>query len=106
MATVLTYVAVSATEIGVSPNFAFYFIAIANASSTFGRYTAGLLSDRIGESLLFKVDGLVMNMLFYGLIGPMNTQAPFTIGAAIITYAWPFARSKSSLIALTVLYGY
>ena len=31
---------------------------------------------------------------------------PFTAWTGILTYAWPFAKSKSSLIALTVLYGY
>lgn len=45
---VLTYVGVSATNIGISSDFAFYFIAIANASSLFGRYIAGSLADRIG----------------------------------------------------------
>lgn len=53
MYTVLTYVGVSATDIGISSNFAFYFIAIANASSLFGRYVAGTLCDRSG--MLFTV---------------------------------------------------
>jgi hypothetical protein len=46
--TVLTYVGVSATNIGISSDFAFYFVAIANASSLFGRYLAGSLADRVG----------------------------------------------------------
>jgi len=30
---------------------------------------------------------------------------PFTAAAGILTYAWPFAQSKLSLIAVTVIYG-
>ena len=48
----LTYVAVSAIEIGVDSDFAFYFIAIANASSLFGRYAAGRVADITGKLLL------------------------------------------------------
>ena len=47
-ATVLTYVAVSATEMGLPGDFAFYFVSFANAASLFGRYTAGMLADGIG----------------------------------------------------------
>ncbi|PPQ91371.1 hypothetical protein CVT25_004138 [Psilocybe cyanescens] len=83
--TVLTYVGVSATDIGISSNFSFYFIAIANASSLFGRYAAGNLCDRLGA---------------------MNVMIPFTTAAGIVTYAWPFAQTKSSLIAVTVIYGF
>lgn len=46
----LTYVAVSAIEIGVNSDFAFYFIAIANASSLFGRYAAGRVADITGKT--------------------------------------------------------
>ena len=35
----------------------------------------------------------------------MNVMIPFTAGAGILTYAWPFAQSKPSLIAVTVIYG-
>ncbi|KJA24153.1 hypothetical protein HYPSUDRAFT_38917 [Hypholoma sublateritium FD-334 SS-4] len=83
--TMLTYVAVSAIEVGVNSDFAFYFIAIANASSLFGRYAAGRVAD---------------------IIGPMNVMIPFTAWTGILTYAWPFAKSKSSLIAVTVIYGF
>ncbi|KDR69289.1 hypothetical protein GALMADRAFT_256119 [Galerina marginata CBS 339.88] len=83
--TVLTYIGVSATSIGISPEFSFYFIAIANASSLFGRYAAGSLCDRLGA---------------------MNVMIPFTASAGILTYAWPFAATKSSLIAVTVIYGF
>ena len=50
----LTYVAVSAIEIGVDSDFAFYFIAIANASSLFGRYAAGRVADITGKLLLLS----------------------------------------------------
>ncbi|KAF8177232.1 MFS general substrate transporter [Pholiota molesta] len=83
--TMLTYVGVSAIDIGISSDFAFYFVAIANASSLFGRYMAGSLADRVGS---------------------MNIMIPFTVWAAILTYAWPFAKSQSSLVALTVIYGF
>lgn len=40
----------SAIAIGVSKNFAFYIIAIANGASTFGRLSSGLMADKIGQS--------------------------------------------------------
>ncbi|TFK63766.1 MFS general substrate transporter [Pluteus cervinus] len=83
--TVLTYVDVSATAIGINPDFAFYLVSIANASSLFGRYVAGIMSDRIG---------------------PMNVMIPFTGFAGILTYAWPFATTKTSLVVITIIYGF
>ncbi|KAF9461812.1 MFS general substrate transporter [Collybia nuda] len=83
--TVLTYVGISALVLGIPPDLSFYLIAIANASSLFGRYTSGAISDRVG---------------------PMNVMIPFTAAAGILTYAWPFARSQGSLIAVVVLYGF
>jgi hypothetical protein len=50
---VLTYVSVSAQKIGLSQSFSFYFVAIANAASLFGRLAAGLLSDRYGMTFIF-----------------------------------------------------
>jgi len=52
---VLTYVDISATQLGSSPQLASYFVAFANASSIFGRWMSGLLADRIGakDSLVF-----------------------------------------------------
>jgi len=83
--TVLTYVPISAVQVGVSNDFAFYLIAIANGSSAFGRVSAGLLADRVGA---------------------INVMAPFTIVAAIMTFAWPFATNKGALIAICVIYGF
>ena len=46
---VLTYIPLSAVQVGVSNDFAFYLIAVANGCSAFGRISAGLLADRVGE---------------------------------------------------------
>ncbi|KAI6162596.1 MFS general substrate transporter [Pisolithus thermaeus] len=83
--TALTYLPVSATAVGVSSNFSFYLVAIANAGSGFGRLSAGLLADRIG---------------------PLNVMIPFTGLAAILTFAWPYASSQGALIGISVVYGF
>lgn len=82
--TVLTYIDVSATKAGVSEDFSFYLVSIANASSSIGRLGAGILTDRFG---------------------PVNIMAPMMVICAIMTYAWPFASSQGSLIAIAILYG-
>lgn len=46
---VLTYIDISANSIGISPDFSFYLIAIANAASGVGRLIFGKLSDRYGS---------------------------------------------------------
>ena len=33
-------------------------------------------------------------------------MAPATFVAAILTYAWPFAKSKGAYVAIAILYGY
>lgn len=33
-------------------------------------------------------------------------MAPVTLAAGLLTYAWPFARDKSSIIVIATLYGY
>jgi hypothetical protein len=48
VSTALTYMSMKAIAIGVSKNFSFYFIAIPNAASTFGRLSAGLMGDKVG----------------------------------------------------------
>ncbi|KIJ59717.1 hypothetical protein HYDPIDRAFT_177749 [Hydnomerulius pinastri MD-312] len=83
--TVLTYIPISAVQVGVSNDFSFYLIAIANGSSAFGRLMAGLLADRLG---------------------PLNIMTPFTVVAGILTFAWPFAKTEGSLIAIAVIYGF
>ncbi|KAG1890889.1 MFS general substrate transporter [Suillus subluteus] len=83
--TELTYISVSAVEIGVSENFAFYIIAIANGASTFGRLSSGLMGDKIGA---------------------LNTMVIFTAMSGIMTFAWPFATNESQLIAIATIYGF
>ncbi|KAG2032204.1 MFS general substrate transporter [Suillus americanus] len=83
--TELTYISVSAVAIGVSKNFAFYIIAIANGASTFGRLSAGLMADKVGA---------------------LNTMAVFTAMSGIMTFAWPFATNESQLIAIATIYGF
>jgi MCP family monocarboxylic acid transporter-like MFS transporter 10 len=82
--TVLTFIDVSALEHGVSPEFSFYLIAIANGASGFGRLFGGLLSDKIG---------------------PGNVMIPFTTASAVLTFAWPFAKNTGSLVAIAIIYG-
>lgn len=46
---VLTFIDVNALTFGISPDFSFYLVSIANASSGFGRVTAGFLVDAFGQ---------------------------------------------------------
>ncbi|KAF5364699.1 hypothetical protein D9758_005554 [Tetrapyrgos nigripes] len=82
--TVLTYIDISAVHVGVSDDFSFYLVSLANASSALGRILAGIMVDRIGA---------------------VNYVAPMTFFAGILTYAWPFAKSEGSLIAVAIIYG-
>lgn len=82
--TFMIYCELSAIKAGISPKFAFYLVAIANASTAFGQIVAGLLSDKVGA---------------------INVAAPSTFVAAIATLAWPFAKTKASLIFIAILYG-
>jgi hypothetical protein len=59
--TALTYMSVSAVEIGVPKNVSFYILAIANAASTFGRVSAGLLADRVGTPRHYGLMGHKLN---------------------------------------------
>jgi len=58
----LIYISVSAVEIGVSKDFSFYIIAIANAASAFGRVSSGLLGDKIGRSRQLWTMGTSVNV--------------------------------------------
>ncbi|KAF8630771.1 hypothetical protein AX15_002740 [Amanita polypyramis BW_CC] len=83
--TVLTYIDVSAAGVpGVSYTLGFYLVSIANAASFFGRYISGVVSDKVG---------------------PMNVMIPFTVVAGVMTYIWPYARTKHGLVAIAVVYG-
>ncbi|KAJ7087584.1 MFS general substrate transporter [Mycena belliarum] len=83
--TLLTYIDVSATNAGIAPSFDVYLLAIANASSGGGRIMTGVLADRIGC---------------------MSVMIPGTLLAAAVTYAWPFAQSLQSLVAIAIVYGF
>ncbi|KAF9445025.1 MFS general substrate transporter [Macrolepiota fuliginosa MF-IS2] len=82
--TVLTYVNVSASQLGSSPNLALYFVSFANASAALGRSAAGFGADKFG---------------------PFNVMIPLAFFSGVLTYAWPFARSTSALIVVTLMYG-
>jgi len=82
--TVLTYLDVSATSVGISPDFSFYLIPIANAASLIGRLAAGWSSDKFG---------------------PINTMIPSTLIAGVCTYAWPHAKSVGGVVVIAVIYG-
>ncbi|KAJ6519091.1 major facilitator superfamily domain-containing protein [Mycena sanguinolenta] len=82
--TVLTYIDLSAVAAGVSPDFSFYLVSIANGCSLFGRLAGGIASDRIG---------------------PLNVMIPMTLIAAGMTFAWPYAQTQASLIVIAALYG-
>ena len=100
---VLTYADVSAISIGISQEFSAYFISFINASSLFGRFAAGSVADRFGES--FSVF-LASIFFFIVMSGAINVMIPFTSLAGVLTYAWPFARTESSFIAVIVIYGF
>ena len=82
---VLTYIDLNATRIGISPEFSFYLISIANAGSGLGRISSGFIADKLGS---------------------LTVTAPLTLICAIMTYIWPFATTKGSLIAIGIIYGF
>jgi hypothetical protein len=93
---------VSAVEIGVSKDFAFYIIAISNAASAVGRLLTGIIGDKIGMFRpLWTKDWMVKI-----LIGPINVMAPATALAGIMTFVWPFAKDEFQLIVITSIYGF
>ena len=49
-----TFLDISALDGGISPNFAFYLLAIVNAGSFFGRIATALMVDKIGRSIALK----------------------------------------------------
>jgi nitrate/nitrite transporter NarK len=68
----------------MDPNFAFYLVTIANASSAIGRIMSGALALRFG---------------------PLNVMAVFMVFAAAFTYIWPFVQNHHGYIAVTFFYG-
>jgi len=79
-----TYIDLGATRVGISPEFSFYFVSFANAGSGLGRILSGFLANKFG---------------------PLTVIAPLTLLYAIVTYVWPFATTKASLVAIAVIYG-
>ncbi|KAG8958684.1 hypothetical protein FRC03_008912 [Tulasnella sp. 419] len=82
--TVLTYIDVAGIIYGVSPDYSFYLVSIANASSLVGRVASGPICDRFGN---------------------LNVLIPSNILAAATTFAWPFCKDAKSLTILAVFYG-
>ncbi|KAH6902787.1 hypothetical protein BKA70DRAFT_1434400 [Coprinopsis sp. MPI-PUGE-AT-0042] len=64
----------SATQIGISSDFSFNFVALANASELFGRWAAGCICDSIGL---------------------INVMAPFTVSAGIQHTPGPTPKRKN-----------
>lgn len=60
---VLTYIDVSATHVGISEDFSFYLVSIANAGSGIGRIGGGILADRFGEPSVLNDSAPFMNNL-------------------------------------------
>jgi MCP family monocarboxylic acid transporter-like MFS transporter 10 len=93
---------VSAVEIGVSKDFSFYILAIANASAAVGRVFNGIMGDKFGMSAWLWTKGSRVDIL----IGPMNAMALSTFLVGIMTFAWPFAKNEIQLITIASIYGY
>ncbi|KAG6332856.1 hypothetical protein ID866_6232 [Astraeus odoratus] len=81
----LIYLDLSGQDGGLSPNFTFYTISIANCASLIGRLSSGVLADKYGA---------------------LNTLIPFTLVGAIMSFAWPFATSQvAPLVVVSIIYG-
>ncbi|KAJ7879155.1 major facilitator superfamily domain-containing protein [Mycena leptocephala] len=83
--TMLTYISSSAIAFGISPNFAFYLVAIANFSAGVGRVVSGILGDHFGA---------------------MNIMTAMTALTGVSTIAWPFCRTVASITGISILYGF
>ena len=81
----LIYLDLSGQAAGLSPNFTFYLISIANCSSLIGRLSSGILADRYGA---------------------MNTLIPTTLIGGLMSFAWPYVTSQvAPLVVVTIIYG-
>jgi len=81
----LIFLDLSAQAAGISPNFAFYLISIANFSSLIGRLSSGILADRYGA---------------------LNTLIPTTVIGGLMSFAWPYVTSQvAPLVVVTIIYG-
>ncbi|KAF9518774.1 hypothetical protein BS47DRAFT_1325097 [Hydnum rufescens UP504] len=82
--TVLTYIDTMAVGLGINPEMSFYLVAIANAASAVGRFVPCLAANRLGA---------------------VNLLIIFTFIAAVMTIAWPFAKTFGNLLAISIVYG-
>jgi MFS transporter, MCT family, solute carrier family 16 (monocarboxylic acid transporters), member 10 len=82
---VLTYIDTMAVGLGINPEMSFYLVAIANAASAVGRFVPCLAANRLGA---------------------VNLLIIFTFIAAVMTIAWPFAKTFGNLLAISIVYGY
>ncbi|KIM60262.1 hypothetical protein SCLCIDRAFT_1217038 [Scleroderma citrinum Foug A] len=81
----LIYLDLSGQAAGLSSNFTFYLISIANCASLIGRLSSGILADRYGA---------------------LNTLIPTTLIAGLMTLTWPFVTSHvAPLVVVTIIYG-
>ena len=94
----------SAVSEGISDQFAFYLLSIANACSAVGRITGGLAADRTG--VYFRAVNFAPRSSHYPLAGPLNVMTPATLIAGIMTYIWPFATSVGGNIGVAIVYGF
>ncbi|KAJ7493693.1 major facilitator superfamily domain-containing protein [Mycena latifolia] len=83
--TMLTFITSSAIEFGLSPNFAFYLVAVVNISTGVGRVVSGILGDRFGA---------------------MNVMVITTSLTGVMTFAWPFSRTVPTITVISILYGF
>lgn len=80
------YVSTYAVESGItSPDTAFYFLAILNAASSFGRVLPNALADKIG---------------------PLNVAVPMVTVTAGLTFALIGIKTTAGLIVFCILYGF
>ncbi|RDB22890.1 Riboflavin transporter MCH5 [Hypsizygus marmoreus] len=83
--TLLTFIDSSAISVGVSADFSFYLVSIANASTGIGRILTALVVDKTGA---------------------VNIIVPMTLATTLTTYLWPLAHTRNTLIAVAALYGF
>jgi predicted MFS family arabinose efflux permease len=80
------YVSTYAVESGItSPDTAFYFLAILNAASSFGRVLPNALADKIG---------------------PLNVAVPMTTVTAVLAFALMGIKSTAGIVVFCILYGF
>jgi len=84
MYTVLTYIDLAAVQNGLSTNFAFYLVSIANGGSVVGRLGAGTLGDKFG---------------------PVTLMITLGVLTAITTFVWPLCVNSAQIVVLAVFYG-